>query len=188
MSFIRQEPEIIPHGDAPNFFLELAPAMVATEVFDINTWNTQMDTISDIQGQYMDLNRLYPMIMNESQGNRLYSQNTHFQHMASAEELINIMESNDLTMRLNIKRPDGHAATHTCIELSKAALRSVIDSAPDSNALHTLQLRARKDNKAAIPSNGEMFVTFKNTAQGHILQYVEYEISSHHDNLLLNEV
>lgn len=195
MSFIRQNHVSPPavksarvNTDRPNFFLEMAPKMIATHEFDMNKWNAQMDTIAEMQNKYTDLNRLYPLELHDSHGNRSYSQTQAFTRLCSAEHMIQIMERYGLTMRLNIKRPSEHSSSHTCMELGREHLSHLISEKADDSGIKTIQLRAKSDAKSDLPKNGEMYVTLRETNGGHLFQHVEYEISEHHDNALHSKI
>jgi|TARA_B110000908_G_C10258097_1_gene457024 hypothetical protein len=192
MSYIRTRKvvkvaNLIPHKDSPNFFMEMAPAMIPTHAFDQTYWNVQMDAISQMQNKYSDLNRLYPLQIENSHGNRKYSQTQAFSHICDVEHMVECMHRYNLTMRLNIKRPSEHAATHTCMELSKDHLVRLIGENDSENSnVKTIQLRAKADAEKAMPTNGDLFFTIRTENGKHFFQHVDYEISEHCDDILLN--
>jgi|TARA_B110000881_G_scaffold80872_1_gene70629 hypothetical protein len=196
MSFIRKvsrqhnaaKPRAAPQNlNQPNFFVEMAPAMVPTHEFDLNVWNNQMAVITKLQQKYSDLNRLYPLALSEENGNRKYSQSSQFTNLSNVEHIMDVMEKFNLTMRLNIKRPSEHAATHTCMELGRQHLQRLVSEEGDTD-LKTIQLRSKCDQAAEMPKNGDIFVTVRKQAGVHYFQHVDYEITDHHDNLLLNKI
>jgi hypothetical protein len=189
MSFIRAAPSAKIEATAETaekstFFAEMAPKSVPSHKFEMSTWQTQMAAISTMQKKYSDLNRLYPLAKEENHGNLTFSQQKVFTTLPSVEHLIDCMDVHDLTMRLNIKRPQAHASTHSCFELSKDHLLHLIDSAADGSGLKTLQLRAKSDAAAALPRNGELFVTVNTTGGQHYLSHADFEISEHAEDRL----
>ena len=190
MSFIRQAvaaaPEIVSESadEKSSFFAEMAPKSVPSHEFQMDTWQTQMAAISTMQKKYSDLNRLYPLAKEESHGNLTFSQQKAFTTLPSVEHLIDCMNVHDLTMRLNIKRPQAHAATHSCFELSKDHLNHLVGSAADAEGRKTLQLRAKSDAMAALPRNGELFVTVNTSGGQHYISHADFEISEHAEDKL----
>jgi hypothetical protein len=166
------------------FFAEMAPKSVATHQFEMGKWQSQMSAISTMQKKYSDLNRLYPLAREEAHGNLSFSQQKAFTTLPSVEHLVRCMNEHDLTMRLNIKRPQAHAASHSCFELSKEHLTHLMGTASDTAGLKTLQLRSKSDALAALPRNGELFVTASARGGQHFLSHADFEISEHAENKL----
>ena len=167
-----------------SFFAEMAPKSLPSHEFDMDVWQTQMAAISTMQKKYSDLNRLYPLLKEQSRGNLTFSQQKAFSTLPAVEHLIDCMDVHDLTMRLNIKRPHAHAASHSCFELSKNHLRHLISTAADGSGRKTLQLRAKSDAAAALPRNGELFVTVNVAGGQHYLSHTDFEISEHAEEKL----
>ena len=190
MSFLRAAAPIVEVGlaadlaDSSSFFAEMAPKSLPSHEFKMDLWQSQMNAISKMQSKYSDLNRLYPLAKEESTGNVIFSQQKSFKTLPSIEHLIDCMDVHNLTMRLNIKRPEAHASTHSCFELSKEHLRHIVGSASDGSGLKTLQLRAKSDAVAALPRNGELFVTVNENSGRHFLSHCDFEISSHFEDKL----
>jgi hypothetical protein len=170
--------------DKSTFFAEIAPKSVPSHAFDMGKWQTQMAAISTMQKKYSDLNRLYPLASENVRGNLIFTQQKAFRTLPSVEHLIDCMDVHDLTMRLNIKRPQAHASTHSCFELSKDHLRHLVGRAADAEGRKTLQLRAKSDATAALPRNGELFVTFNTSGGQHYLSHSDFEISEQAEDKL----
>ena len=86
MSFIRKvsrehnaaKPPAAPQNlNQPNFFVEMAPAMVPTHEFDLNVWNNQMAVITKLQQKYSDL------------PNKMETANTHSPHSSPTSPMLN---------------------------------------------------------------------------------------------------
>ena len=177
MSFFKKPDTKLNIDAAPTFFLELSPTMKPISEFKDHVWQAQINAIKTQQGAQSDLNRVMELDIAREDGQTTYAMNRAFKNLVSVEDMLKIMNTHDVTMRMNIMRNNAHVANHTCMELSSGALQGLVDSQSE-DGLKTIHLRATSDIGKDTAAHGDMYVTLNEARDGsHLFSHVEYSIT-----------
>lgn len=185
MSFIKSsKSQVLDLASKTTLFVDMVPNPKDTRVFSMDQWNAQLGVIKQQQQLQNDLNKIHPLSKSLNGETVTYAMTTPFKALARGEDMLALMNAHDLSLRLNVKRPDAHAANHTCMQLSSNALEGLLAQSADEGGLKTIQLRAKADSQAEQPEHGDMFLTMLETNKGHLFSHVDYEITETKDRRL----
>jgi len=177
MSFFKKDDTRIDVDAAPTFFLELSPTMKPISEFKDSLWQAQIEAIKSQQNAQSDLNRIMELNVETDKGTTTYSMKRAFKNLVTAEDMLELMQKHDVTMRMNIMRNNAHSANHTCMELSSNALSGLLKTESD-DGLKTVHLRTSSDIGKDCAAHGDMFVTMRQTRNGtHFFSHVDYSIT-----------
>lgn len=121
-----------------------------------------------------------------SSGTVLYQTTETYGTALSVEKIIEIMQPNQLTFRVNFNRPGKHSST-TCMQLSANTLAQLIASSADGHGTKTAELRVKSEREASVPHHGAMFVAITQKGTQHYLSHIDYKILGVYDALYHNE-
>ncbi len=158
--------------------IDVVPIPVSTEEVDVSLRNKQNQSIQKIQTQGKDLFMSNQTVVTQTAGTRLYQTADLYGQVLAVEDLIPMLTSADLTLRLSATREGSHAHG-TCMELKTGILANLLDETPDS--------KNEKITEVSVPANdekGRMFVGVKLSNGKHYIQKVDYEIASAVDDQL----
>jgi len=118
----------------------------------------------------------------QSAGTILYQTTETYGTALSIEKMIETMTPNNLTLRVNFKRPGKHSST-TCMELSTATLSSLIRTDADAHGHKIAELRIKAEKTSQVPHHGALFVAIASKGTQHYLSHIDYKIRSGYDSL-----
>ena len=121
-----------------------------------------------------------------SSGTVLYQTTETYGTALSIEKMIEIMQPNNLTLRVNFNRPGKHSST-TCMQLSSTTLSKLLNTTADDHGNKTAELRVKSEREAAVPHHGAMFVAITQKGTQHYLSHIDYKILGVYDSLYHNE-
>lgn len=121
-----------------------------------------------------------------SSGTVLYQTTETYGTALSVEKMIEIMQPNNLTLRVNFNRPGKHSST-TCMQLSSNTLSKLLKTTADDHGNKTAELRVKSERDASVPHHGAMFVAIAQKGTQHYLSHVDYKILGVYDALYHNE-
>ena len=142
-----------------------------TGVVDMELKQKQNEVISNIQQKGKDLFAPNKTVVSQTAGNKLYQTADLFGQVLAVEDLIPMLTSADLTLRVNAIREGSHAHS-TCMELKTGVLADLLDESPDSKREKVTEL-----NVSASPDKGRMFVGVKLSNGKHFIQKLDYVIT-----------
>ena len=149
-----------------------------TGVVDMELKQKQNEVISRIQKLGKDLFAPNKTVVSQTAGNKLYQTADLFGQVLAVEDLIPMLTSADLTLRVNAIREGSHAHS-TCMELKTGVLADLLDESPDSKREKVTEL-----NVSASPDKGRMFVGVKLSNGKHFIQKLDYEVNATVDDTL----
>lgn len=149
-----------------------------TGLVDMELKQKQNETISKVQKMGKDLFAPNKTVVSQTAGNKLYQTADLFGQVLAVEDLIPMLTSADLTLRVNAIREGTHAHS-TCMELKTGVLADLLDEAPDSKREKVTEL-----NVNASPDKGRMFVGVKLSNGKHFIQKLDYEVNATVDDTL----
>ena len=149
-----------------------------TGVVDMELKQKQNEVISRIQKLGKDLFAPNKTVVSQTAGNKLYQTADLFGQVLAVEDLIPMLTSADLTLRVNAIREGSHAHS-TCMELKTGILADLLDESPDSKREKVTEL-----NVSASPDKGRMFVGVKLSNGKHFIQKLDYEVNATVDDTL----
>jgi hypothetical protein len=149
-----------------------------TGLVDMELKQKQNEVISKVQKMGKDLFAPNKTVVSQTAGNKLYQTADLFGQVLAVEDLIPMLTSADLTLRVNAIREGTHAHS-TCMELKTGALADLLDEAPDSKREKVTELSVN-----ASPDKGRMFVGVKLSNGKHFIQKLDYEVNATVDDTL----
>lgn len=158
--------------------LEVVPIPLSSDMVDVSLKRLQNDQIRKIKEKGKDLFQSNQTIMTSSAGKRLYQTADLYGQVLAVEDLIPMLTSSDLTLRISANRVGTHSHA-TCMELKTGVLADMLDETPDA--------KNEKITEVSVPSiedSGRMFVGVKMSGGKHYIQKVDYEIATTVDDQL----
>lgn len=158
--------------------IDVVPIPMSSDQVDVSMKRIQNSKIREIKALGKDLFQSNQTIMTSSAGKRLYQTADLYGQVLAVEDLIPMLTSSDLTLRLTAHR-EGAQSHSTCMELKTGILADLLDEAPDA--------KNEKITEVSVPSaedSGRMFVGVKLSGDKHYIQKVDYELSSTVDDQL----
>lgn len=158
--------------------LEVVPIPLSSDMVDVSLKRLQNDQIRKIKEKGKDLFQSNQTIMTSSAGKRLYQTADLYGQVLAVEDLIPMLTSSDLTLRISANRAGTHSHA-TCMELKTGVLADMLDETPDA--------KNEKITEVSVPSiedSGRMFVGVKMSGGKHYIQKVDYEIATTVDDQL----
>ena len=162
--------------------LQCVPRPRSTDEYDPKLVMQQSEVLKKMREDGKDL-----FVTNETRcvtkaGTKLYQTNETYGSALSIEQMVDTMEQNQLTLRVNFKR-HGMYSNHTCMELSSSTLSALMRDTPDDNGQKTVELRIKPEQHVDNPSHGAMFVSIVQKGDKHFLSHVDYQIKSSYDEM-----
>lgn len=158
--------------------IDVVPIPVSSEQVNVSMKSLQNNAIQNIKNQGKDLFQENKTIMTASAGTRLYQTADLYGQVLAVEDLIPMLTTAELTLRLSANRSGSHAH-NTVMELKTGVLADLLDDTPDA--------KSEKITEVSVPSfedNGRMFIGVKMSGGKHYIQKVDYEVSSTVDDQL----
>lgn len=158
--------------------IDVVPIPMSIDKVDVSMKRIQNDKIREIKNLGKDLFQSNQTIMTSSAGKRLYQTADLYGQVLAVEDLIPMLTSSDLTLRLTANRT-GAQSHSTCMELKTGTLADLLDEVPDA--------KSEKITEVSVPSSdesGRMFVGVKMSGDKHYIQKVDYEVASTIDDQL----
>jgi hypothetical protein len=158
--------------------IDVVPIPMSIDKVDVSMKRIQNDKIREIKSLGKDLFQSNQTIMTSSAGKRLYQTSDLYGQVLAVEDLIPMLTSSDLTLRLTANRT-GSQSHATCMELKTGILADMLDEVPDA--------KNEKITEVSVPSSedsGRMFVGVKMSGNKHYIQKVDYELTSTVDDQL----
>ena len=152
------------------------PTGTSTEP-NIQKRDAQQTSIHQIMTVGKDLFEENSTIVSNQGSNRLYQTVDLYSESLSLEELIPMLTSSDLTLRLNAIR-SGRQSSSTCMELKTGQLADIVENVElneKNEKTCTVSLQTNKEK-------GSMFVGVKIKGGKHFIQKLDYEINENEDN------
>lgn len=162
--------------------LQCVPRPRASDEYDSKLVLKQTKVLKEFRESGKDL-----FVPNETRcvtkaGNKLYQTNETYGSSLSIEDMVNTMNDNELTLRVNFKR-HGLYSNHTCMELSSKTLSTLMKDSPDDKGQKTVELRIKPELSVENPAHGAMFVSIVEKGDKHFLSHVDYQIRSAYDEM-----
>jgi len=153
---------------------------IPTGLADTNFTKTkqQNEQIVMIRSQGKDLFQANGTLMSTNGGRRLYQTQDLYGKILAVEDLIPMLTSANLTLRLNALRGGTHSHS-TCMELKTGVLAKLLDEHPDQKGEKVTTVSI-----ASSPDVGRMFVGLKFAKGRHYISKVDYEVDSVADDSL----
>ena len=142
----------------------------------------QANLISSLHKRVRDLNDPNHMTKTTEQGVSLYQTTETYGKAMSVEAISEVMNTNDLTLRVTFRRPGYHSSA-TAFELSPSMLEQLVQEEVDAHGTKMLELRIKAEARAENPRNGSMFVSVEPKRGLHYFTNVDFKIDDTFDKL-----
>lgn len=187
MSFIRYQKQeqfdqpqaAVEEAQKLNIRIDVAPIPLGASM-DISAEKREMQTkaVQKVRAAGKDLFLQNNTIVSHNAGDRLYQTSELYSQNLAVEDLIPMLTSSDLTLRVNAVREGVHAHS-TCMELKTGVLADLLQETADSNKEKSTKLSLTNASE-----RGEMYVTVKEVKGKHYINKVDYKINSVEDDRL----
>ena len=171
MSFIKfkQQPE-----SELSIQLNAVPVPKTTDKYNAETIAKQQMDIVKVEARGKDLFQPNPTKTSMQEGKKLYQSTMLYSRNLSVEDLIPLMTSSELTLKVSAIR----GGTSTCMELTSGKLADLIQEEADE--------KGDKVTKVELPDNANhnMYVAIKKYRGKHYIQKVDYEVDKEVDQKL----
>lgn len=187
MSFIRrkQEPQFeeasvpVKQSQELNIRIDVAPIPLgASEDISKEKRSLQTAAVQKVRSKGKDLFLQNKTIASNEAGIRLYQTNELYSQNLAVEDLIPMLTSSDLTLRVNAIREGVHSHS-TCMELKSGVLADLLEETADNNKEKTAKITLTNATE-----RGEMFVSVKEVKGKHYINKVDYKINAIEDDRL----
>lgn len=181
MSFVRikKEPQIKNTASESNLFVkfDVVPIPKGSSKYEPSKAEAQRTSMAMITARGKDLFEENPTKVSLKKGVRLYQSTQLYNEHLSVEDLIPMLTSSDLTLRVSALRKgvDSHS---TCMELKTGILADLMEESSD--------FKGDKVTKLILPNeeHGAIYVALQEKNGKHYIQKVDYEIKTETDNKL----
>lgn len=143
----------------------------------------QAELINSLHKRVRDLNDPNHMTKTSEEGICLYQTTETYGKAMSVESISEVMNSNDLTLRVTFRRPGYHSSS-TAFELSPSMLEQLVQEDVDAHGTKMLELRIKAEARAENPRNGSMYVSIEPKRGLHYFTNVDFKIDDTFDKLL----
>lgn len=141
--------------------------------------DAQQRSINQIKTKGKDLFEENSTIVSSAGSNRLYQTADLYSESLSLEELIPMLTSSDLTLKLSAIR-SGKQSSTTCMELKSGQLADIIEKTPvDERNEKTCSVSLQTSKE-----KGSMFVGVKVKGGKHFIQKLDFEVHENEDEKL----
>lgn len=159
--------------------IDVAPIPLgATKSISLAEKAKQTEAIETVRKEGKDLFLENNTVVSTNAGERLYQTKDLYGQNLAIEDLIPMLTSSDLTLRINAIREGTHSQS-TCMELKSGVLADLLDETSDNNS--------EKNTSLEIPNNsekGSMYVTVKEIKGKHYINKVDYKVNTTEDDRL----
>lgn len=177
-----QEVAETPFVKTYHILTEAVPVPVGTNEYDPVKVRKQGIALVNFRKQAKDVFEANECRCVTNAGSNLYQTQETYGTGMSVEQMVQTMEEEGLTMRVNFRRPGIHSAT-TCMELSAEHLTKLMEETADSKNQKTLELRIKAESQVAVPKHGAMFVTVVQDGAVHTMSHIDYKIMASYDQM-----
>lgn len=164
------------------FVIEAVPVPVGTNEYDPEKVKAQAAALTAFRQNAKDLFEPNGCACVTNAGSRLYQTQETYGTALSVEQMVDKLNTHQLTMRVNFRRPGIHSST-TCMELSPEMLTRLLNETPDSKGRKSLELRVKAEAHVAVPRHGAIFVTAVAQGPVHTLSTIDYKIMASYDQM-----
>jgi len=187
MSFIRynkqpQFDEQPQEAEAPkdlSIRIDVAPIpMGASKDVSSEKRAQQTQALEKVRQNGKDLFLQNGTVVSNTAGDRLYQTRELYSQNLAVEDLIPMLTSSNLTLRVNAVRNGVHAHT-TCMELKTGILADLMQENSDNNGEKSTKLTLTNASE-----RGEMYVSVKEVRGKHYINKVDYKINALEDDRL----
>lgn len=185
MSFIRykKQPQLEETSTAApqklHIRIDVAPIpQGASQDISMEKRQAQTNAVEQVRKLGKDLFSENAAVVSNTAGDRLYQTKELYSQQLAVEDMIPLLTSSDLTLRVNAIREGTHAHT-TCMELKTGILADLLQEAADHNKEKTTTLSLTTSNE-----KGEMFISVREIKGKHYINKVDYKINSFEDDRL----
>lgn len=149
---------------------------------DASQAQERVEVINALQKRVRDLSDPNNMKKTVEDGICLYQTIETYGKAMSVESMNEVMESNDLTLRVTFRRP-GYNSSSTAFELSPQMLSQLIQEEVDTHGTKMMELRVKAEAHVENPRNGSMFVSIEPKRGLHYFTNVDFKIDDTYDRL-----
>ena len=149
---------------------------------DADQTRERAEVIESLQKRVRDLNDPNHMSKVVQDGVCLYQTNETYGKAMSVEAISQVMQENDLTLRVTFKRPGSYSSS-TAFELNPQMLDLLVKEEIDSHGVKMMELRVKAEAKADNPINGAMFISIEPKRSLHYFTNVDFKIDQEFDKL-----
>lgn len=181
MSFIKkiqteEAPQNLSSSES-NLYLQLNVVPIPKADYNAKDKERQQSLIAMIEARGADLFDKNSTRVSLSKGNRLYQSEMLYGKVLSVENLIPMLTSQGLTLKINAVRTgvDSHS---TCMELKTGVLADLLEESADSKGDKVAEIKLSNEGL------GNMYVAVKEFNGSHYIQKVDYEVSKEIDDTL----
>lgn len=161
-----------PYTESVSMRIDVVPIPTGIVKSNFKKTKLQNEQIVSIRAKGKDLFQSNNTLMSMNGGKRLYQTQDLYGKILAVEDLIPMLTSADLTLRLNALRSGVHSHA-TCMELKTGVLANLLSAVGDH--------KGEKVTTVSIPSSpdmGRMFVGLKFAKGRHYISKVDYEVDS----------
>jgi hypothetical protein len=162
--------------------VEAVPVPVGTNEYDPVKVRQQAKALTDFRREGKDMFEPNDCRCVTNAGSRLYQSQETYGTGMSVEQMVQTMENESLTMRVNFRRPGIHSST-TCMELNAEHLNKLMMETADSKNHKTLELRVKAEAHVAVPKHGALFITVEKNGPVHTVSHIDYKIMQSYDQM-----
>jgi len=178
-------PAVEPKATTHHILIEATVRPVGANDFKQERVAAQADALRAFRHEGRDIFEMNETRKIQSAGTLLYQTTETYGTPVSIESMCETMETSDLTLRANFKRPGVHSST-TCMELSKDTLQKLLESPADAHGHKTAELRIAAERSANVPRHGAMYVSISKKGTQHYLSHIDYKIMASYDAMYHN--
>ena len=157
--------------------LNVVPIPKASDKYNAEQKEKQQSSIAMIEARGRDLFDKNNTRVSLNNDKKLYQTEMLYGKVLSVEDMIPMLTSQDLTLRINAVRTgvDSHS---TCMELKTGVLADLLEEASDSKGDKVTKIKLNDEK------SGTMFVALKEYKGSHYIQKVDYEVLKEIDDKL----
>jgi len=170
----------VEQNDLATVSMRIDVVPVPSRLLDTNMEKTKVQNASIVQirDKGQDLFHSNQTLMSNNGGKRLYQTEDLYGKILAVEDLIPMLTSADLTLRLNALRSGTHSHA-TCMELKTGVLADALDESVGAKGEKVVSVSID-----TAPEKGKMFVGLKYAKGKHYISKVDYEVDSIVDDSL----
>ena len=161
-----------PDNASVSMRIDVVPIPTGLTSTNIDKTKLQNERIVSIRNEGKDLFQANNTLMSTNGGKRLYQTQDLYGKILAVEDMIPMLTSADLTLRLNALRSGTHSHA-TCMELKTGVLARLLDEHPDQKGEKVTTVSI-----TSSPDMGRMFVGLKFAKGRHYISKVDYEVDS----------
>lgn len=162
-----------------NMRIDVVPIPIgSTKQYSAEKREQQSKGIREIMDKGKDLFQSNKTVVSNNMGKRLYQTADLYGQTLAVEELIPMLTSQDLTLRLNALR-GGSDSHSSCMEVTTGKLAEALGEFADDKNEKTVEVSIKSQE-----SLGKIFIGLKVKGDKHYIQKLDYEVASELDKTL----